>query len=122
MARAFAGVKVAAVGDQTARALRAFGIMPDLVPEGEQSAEGLADAWPAYDDVLDPINRVLLPRADIATETAGRQAHGPGLGGGGRHRLPDRAGGTGRQRDPRAPSRAAASTPSCSPPPRRFAT
>jgi len=68
-ARAFAGVKVAAVGDQTARALREFGIMPDLVPAGEQSAEGLAEAWPAYDDVLDPINRVLLPRADIATET-----------------------------------------------------
>jgi uroporphyrinogen III methyltransferase / synthase len=67
-ARAFAGVKVAAVGEQTARALREFGIMPDLVPEGEQSADGLADAWPAYDDVLDPINRVLLPRADIATE------------------------------------------------------
>ena len=67
-ARAFAGVKVAAVGEATASALRAFGIMPDLVPEGEQSAEGLADAWPAYDDILDPINRVLLPRADIATE------------------------------------------------------
>lgn len=67
-ARAFAGVKVAAVGEQTASALRAFGIMPDLVPEGEQSAEGLADAWPVYDDLLDPINRVLLPRADIATE------------------------------------------------------
>ena len=67
-ARAFAGVKVAAVGEQTAAALRAFGIMPDLVPDGEQSAEGLADVWPAYDDVLDPINRVLLPRADIATE------------------------------------------------------
>jgi len=67
-ARAFAGVKVAAVGQQTAAALREFGIMPDLVPDGEQSAEGLADAWPAYDEVLDPINRVLLPRADIATE------------------------------------------------------
>jgi uroporphyrinogen III methyltransferase/synthase len=67
-ARAFAGVKVAAVGEQTGAALRAFGIMPDLVPDGQQSAEGLADAWPAYDDVLDPINRVLLPRADIATE------------------------------------------------------
>ncbi len=67
-ARAFAGVKVAAVGEQTALALRKFGIMPDLVPAGEQSAEGLASEWPAYDDVLDPINRVLLPRADIATE------------------------------------------------------
>ncbi|HEY7143440.1 MAG TPA: uroporphyrinogen-III synthase [Streptosporangiaceae bacterium] len=68
-ARAFAGVKVASVGEQTARALRDFGIAADLVPEGEQSAEGLADSWPPYDDVLDPINRVLLPRADIATET-----------------------------------------------------
>lgn len=68
-ARAFAGVKVAAVGEQTSAALVAFGIRPDLVPEGQQSAEGLAEAWPPYDDVLDPINRVLLPRADIATET-----------------------------------------------------
>jgi uroporphyrinogen III methyltransferase / synthase len=68
-ARAFAGVKVAAVGEQTAAALRAFGITPDLVPEGQQSSEGLAAVWPPYDEVLDPINRVLLPRADIATET-----------------------------------------------------
>jgi uroporphyrinogen III methyltransferase / synthase len=67
-ARAFAGVKVAAVGEQTAVALSGFGIKPDLVPDGEQSSEGLAAAWPPYDDVLDPINRVLLPRADIATE------------------------------------------------------
>jgi uroporphyrinogen III methyltransferase/synthase len=68
-ARAFAGVKVAAVGEQTAASLRAFGIAPELVPEGEHSAEGLADQFAPYDDVLDPINRVLLPRADIATET-----------------------------------------------------
>jgi uroporphyrinogen III methyltransferase/synthase len=67
-ARAFAGVKVAAVGQQTAAALREFGIVPELVPDAAQSAEGLADVFPAYDDVLDPINRVLLPRADIATE------------------------------------------------------
>jgi uroporphyrinogen III methyltransferase/synthase len=68
-ARAFAGIKVAAVGEQTAAALGEFGIKPDLVPEADQSSEGLAAAWPPYDDVLDPINRVLLPRADIATET-----------------------------------------------------
>jgi uroporphyrinogen III methyltransferase / synthase len=67
-ARAFAGVKVAAVGELTAQALRAFGITPDLMPEDQQSAEGLANCWPGYDDLLDPINRVLLPRADIATE------------------------------------------------------
>jgi uroporphyrinogen III methyltransferase/synthase len=68
-ARAFAGVKVAAVGEQTSAALLDFGIRPDLVPDGQQSAEGLAEAWPPFDDMLDPINRVLLPRADIATET-----------------------------------------------------
>lgn len=67
-ARAFAGVKVAAVGEQTGRALLEFGIKPDLIPEGEQSGEGLAAAWQPYDSALDPINRVLLPRADIATE------------------------------------------------------
>ncbi|MDQ1689077.1 MAG: uroporphyrinogen methyltransferase / synthase, partial [Frankiaceae bacterium] len=68
-ARAFAGVKVAAVGDQTAAALAAWGIKPDLVPTGDQSSEGLLAEWPPYDDVLDPIDRVFLPRADIATET-----------------------------------------------------
>ena len=68
-ARAFAGVKVAAVGDQTAAALRAFGVQPDLVPVGEQSSAGLLEDWPAYDELFDPINRVFLPRADIATET-----------------------------------------------------
>ena len=41
-ARAFSGLKVATVGDITARALRDWGIEPDLVPEHEQSAAGLA--------------------------------------------------------------------------------
>lgn len=68
-ARALSGLKVAAVGKVTAGSLRAWGIEPDLVPTGEQSAAGLAAEWPPYDDVLDPINRVFLPRADIATET-----------------------------------------------------
>ncbi len=67
-ARAFAGLKVAAVGEQTAAALVEFGIQPDLTPSGEQSGEGLAREWPPYDADLDPINRVLLPRADIATD------------------------------------------------------
>lgn len=68
-ARALSGLKVAAVGKVTAGALRAWGIEPDLVPTGEQSAAGLAAEWPPYDELLDPINRVFLPRADIATET-----------------------------------------------------
>ena len=68
-ARAFAGVKVAAVGDATAQALLDFGIRPDLVPSGQQSSEGLLADWAPYDSVFDPMDRVLLPRADIATDT-----------------------------------------------------
>jgi uroporphyrinogen III methyltransferase / synthase len=68
-ARAFAGLRIAAVGGVTAGALRDWGLEPDLVPSGEQSASGLLEEWPPFDEVLDPINRVFLPRADIATET-----------------------------------------------------
>ena len=77
-ARAFAGLRIAAVGGVTAGALREWGLEPDLVPSGEQSARGLLEEWPPFDEVLDPINRVFLPRADIATETlvAGLQEMG----------------------------------------------
>ena len=68
-ARAFAGVKVAAVGEATAAALVEFGIQPELVPSGQQSSEGLLAEWAPYDEVFDPMDRVLLPRADIATDT-----------------------------------------------------
>jgi uroporphyrinogen III methyltransferase/synthase len=67
-ARAFSGLKIAAVGDKTAAAIADWGLRADLVPSGEQSAAGLLEDWPEYDDMLDPINRVFLPRADIATE------------------------------------------------------
>jgi uroporphyrinogen III methyltransferase/synthase len=67
-ARAFSGLKIAAVGDKTSAALLEWGLRPDLVPSGEQSAAGLLEDWPEYDELLDPINRVFLPRADIATE------------------------------------------------------
>jgi uroporphyrinogen III methyltransferase/synthase len=71
-ARAFSGVKIACVGAATAEKVRAFGIVPDLVPTGpeqESSSEGLLAIFPPHDDILDPVDRVLLPRADIATET-----------------------------------------------------
>src|ERR1700743_2472015 len=68
-ARAFSGVKIACVGEGTAAKVRSFGIIPELVPSGEQSSEGLLADFPPYDDILDPVDRVLLPRADIATET-----------------------------------------------------
>jgi len=72
-ARAFSGVKIACVGSATADKVREFGITPDLVPNETEAAatssEGLLSIFPPHDDVLDPVDRVLLPRADIATET-----------------------------------------------------
>ena len=72
-ARAFSGLKIAAVGDKTAQAIADWGLRADLVPSADdpagQSAAGLLAIWPEFDDLLDPINRVFLPRADIATET-----------------------------------------------------
>lgn len=68
--RALAGIKIAAVGEQTAAVLREWGADPELVaPAERQNSEGLLSVWPRYDDVFDPIDRVLLPRADIATDT-----------------------------------------------------
>ncbi|MDP1877154.1 MAG: bifunctional uroporphyrinogen-III C-methyltransferase/uroporphyrinogen-III synthase [Actinomycetota bacterium] len=68
-ARSFAGLKVAAVGEPTSAALIEFGVRPDIMPVGEQTTTALLDEWPAYDTLTDPINRVFLPRADIATDT-----------------------------------------------------
>ncbi len=68
-ARAFAGVKLAAVGSATAAALADFGLRADLVPTADQSSEGLLADFPDYDDLFDPLDRVFLPRADISTET-----------------------------------------------------
>ena len=67
-ARAFAGVRVAAVGGMTVAALREWGIRPDLVPATEQSVAGLLSEWPEFDDLVDPMRSVLVPRADISTD------------------------------------------------------
>jgi uroporphyrinogen III methyltransferase / synthase len=72
-ARAFSGVKIACVGTATAAKVRSFGIVPELVPDSlegvDMSSDGLLGIFPPHDDILDPVDRVLLPRADIATET-----------------------------------------------------
>ena len=68
-ARHLAGLKIAAIGESTAAALLDFGVRADLVPPVDaQSSAGLLDVWPDRDQELDPIGRVFLPRADIATE------------------------------------------------------
>ena len=62
-ARLFAGVGIAAVGRQTAAALRAHGLNADVVPR-RQTARDLGEALLAH--VAQP-GRVLLPRGDLAT-------------------------------------------------------
>ncbi|SER76098.1 uroporphyrinogen III methyltransferase / synthase [Propionibacterium cyclohexanicum] len=66
--RALSGLRIATVGADTASALHTWGIAPDLSPSTVQTVAGLAGEFPAYDEVLDPINKVFVPRADIATE------------------------------------------------------
>ena len=72
-ARAFSGVGIACADEASSAAVRALGITPDLVaeaqPDGTGSTEALVEVFPEYDEILDPVDRVLLPRADIATET-----------------------------------------------------
>jgi len=56
--------RVAAVGDRTAEALDRLGVRVDLLPGGEQSAEGLLESWPPLREG-EP-RRVFLPRSDLA--------------------------------------------------------
>lgn len=68
--RSFAGVHLAAVGEKTAQAVLDRGLTPELLPpKTKQNAAGLVDVFPTYVEEIDPVSRVLLPRADIATDT-----------------------------------------------------
>ena len=68
-ARALAGVRIAASGSGTVTALQQVGIRPDLAVADGESSSDLLEMFPEYDELSYPFNRVLLPRADIATET-----------------------------------------------------
>lgn len=67
-ARAFSGLHIAAMSQMTAGVLTEWGIVADLVPQVETGA-GLVSEFPAYEQGLDIINRVFLPRADIALDS-----------------------------------------------------
>lgn len=64
--RALAGIQLAAVGRGTVEALGRVGIKPDLVPQEGATVRDLALEFPAFDDLIDPMNRVLVPTADVA--------------------------------------------------------
>ena len=68
-ARSFAGVHLGAVGQKTADALRARGMQAELIPHRtKQNAAGLAEIFPEYVEDIDPVGRVLLPRADLGSD------------------------------------------------------
>ena len=68
-ARSFAGVHLGAVGQKTADALRARGMFPELVPHRtKQNAAGMVEIFPEYVEDIDPVSRVLLPRADLGSD------------------------------------------------------
>lgn len=68
-ARSFAGVHLAAVGEKTADAVRARGMFPEVLPHRtKQNAAGLVEVFPEYVEDIDPVSRVLLPRADLGTD------------------------------------------------------
>lgn len=62
------GVRVGAVGNATAAALRAAGVKVDLVA-AKSSAKGLLADWPAPSDEPERPARVLLPHGDLAEPT-----------------------------------------------------
>ena len=66
-ARAFAGIHLAAVGEDTVEAMQSRGLAPDLATGNTTSA--LLDVFPDPMRGEENVNRVLIPRADIATET-----------------------------------------------------
>lgn len=76
-ARIPASTRVAAVGEATARALRATGIDPDFTQRGEASAVGLVEGWQATFGGDAP-SHILVLRSDLAPATVsdGLTAHG----------------------------------------------
>jgi len=67
-ARTFSGLHIAALSKLTAAVLSEWGIIADLVPRSETGA-GLIAEFPAFEKDFDILNRVFLPRADIALDS-----------------------------------------------------
>ena len=68
-ARVFAGIQLAAVGEDTIEAMVSAGLRAELVPHDAHTTQALLDLFPDADAHEESVNRVLVPRADIATET-----------------------------------------------------
>ena len=100
-ARAFSGLKIAAVGDKTAEAIETWGIKPDLIPSGEQSAKGLLEDWPPYRRAARSDQPGLPPACRHRHRDPGGRPDRAGLGSRRRDGVPHGACGTAAGADPR---------------------
>ncbi len=100
-ARAFSGLKVAAVGDKTAESIAAWGIRADLVPSGEQSAQGSARGLAAVRRRARPDQPGLPAACRHRHRDARRRVARARLGGRRRDGVPHRAGCAAAGADPR---------------------
>ena len=92
-ARAFSGLKIAAVGDKTAQAIAAWGLRADLVPSaepGRQSAAGLLAGLAGVRRPARPDQPGLPAARRHRDRDAGRRADRPRLGGRRRDGVPHR--------------------------------
>ena len=92
-ARAFSGLKVAAVGEVTAQALQDWGIEPDLVPERRAVGGRAGGGVPAVRRRARPDQPGVPAAGRHRHRDPGRRSGPARLGGRGRHRVPDRPGG-----------------------------
>lgn len=67
--RALSGLSIASVGRGTSESLARHGLVADLEPIGDNTAEGLSVEFPAHDTLIDPLDRVLVPSADVSVES-----------------------------------------------------
>ena len=103
-ARAFSGVKIACVGAATAEKVRAFGIVPDLVPERAGAGvvvRGPAGDLPAARRRARPGGPGAAPAGGHRDRDAGRGPARAGLGDRRRHRVPHGARRAAARPDPR---------------------
>ncbi len=103
-----------ASASKTAAAIARLGYPPRPGAHGgEQSSEGLLADFPPYDEVLDPIDRVLLPAGRHRDRDPRRRADRARLGDRRRHGLPHRARRPAARRGPRGDQDRRRSTRSC---------
>jgi uroporphyrinogen III methyltransferase/synthase len=77
--RAFSGVRIAALSPMAGQLLASWGLVPDLtLSRGVHTPATFVAAFPEYDQGVDPMDSVLVPRTDQAADWIGEGLRGLG--------------------------------------------